>query len=116
MTEGSLKAASDTRWEAHRHYADIHYVINGVEDIGVGRLGGESPVVAYDAAKDIAFYRLAGKFYVSEGFSYFVFFPGRDAHQPGVSVAGLSGSSAVEGAVVKRLVIKVRTDEGDAAR
>jgi len=106
VTEGPLKAASDTRWEAHRHYADIHYTINGVEDIGAGRLGGEKPVAPYDTAKDIAFYSVAGRFHRSEGFSYFVFFPGRDAHQPGVSAG-----NAVEGEVVRRLVIKVRVDE-----
>lgn len=105
VTEGPLKASSENRWESHRHYADIHYIISGKEEIGAGALGNAQPVVPYDTAKDIAFYHVAGKFYPSDGSQYFVFFPQRDAHQPGVNAG-----NAIPGEVVKRLVIKVLTE------
>jgi len=108
ITGGAAKDPSETRWEGHRHYADIHYVISGKEKIGRGSLKGARPVVEYDPVKDIAFYKVAGTFYDADTTNYFVFFPGLDAHQPGVKGAGMS-EAAAQG--VKKLVIKVRTDD-----
>src|SRR2546430_2204650 len=50
------KPAQEAKWEAHRSYADIQYIINGRERVGIAPLHEMFPLTAYDAAKDVAFF------------------------------------------------------------
>jgi biofilm protein TabA len=45
ITEGPTKPIDSVRWESHRNYIDLHYVIRGKEQIGVAQLSGSKPDV-----------------------------------------------------------------------
>jgi biofilm protein TabA len=93
------------RWEAHRQYADIQYLVSGRELMAViplsDSLAIESP---YDSEKDLMFYRKDGwpgqLFIVGPG-EFAVFLP-HDVHMPSMA----AGTGAALG--VKKCVIKVR--------
>ena len=102
VTDGKLREMNTSSYEAHKHYADIQYVISGSEQIGVAPFEGAVEKVAYDPEKDIAFYDAAGQFYKATPQTFFIFFPERNAHRPGIT----SSDSDHD----KKLVIKVKTD------
>ena len=90
----------ETRYEAHRQYADIQYLITGSERIGVIPLEKTSEVIPYDEANDIVF--LKGEFdafHVATQAHFFIFLPG-DAHRPCVMYEKCEP--------VKKVVLKVR--------
>jgi biofilm protein TabA len=96
----TAKEEADTRFEAHKKYADIQYVIEGRERIGVAPLASAQTVVPYDEAQDIAFFRTNESNYrPASPENFFVFFPD-EAHRPGVRVSA--------GEHVKKIVIKVK--------
>lgn len=100
VLEYIAKDEADTRFEAHRKYADIQYVIEGREKIGVAPLASAQVVEPYDEVQDIAFFRTDDDYYRPAGpDKFFVFFPD-DTHRPGVKVS--------EGEHVKKIVIKVK--------
>lgn len=77
------KAIADKKWEVHRKYIDIQYVISGREKMGYGILGDFKKVeIPYDEQKDIEF--LNGEKFnfvdVSEG-DFVIFYP-NDVHAP----------------------------------
>ena len=99
VLEYAAKDEANTRFEAHRKYADIQYVIEGREKIGVVPLASARIVEPYDEAQDIAFFSTNENNYRSASpENFFVFFPD-EAHRTGVRVS--------EGAHVKKIVIKV---------
>ena len=99
VTEGPTKELDSTKWEAHRIYQDIHYVIKGREKIGITPVSSATVIQEYDNSKDIAFYSSKGKFYESDPAKFFIAFPG-DAHRPGVKTEGYD--------TIKKIVIKIR--------
>jgi len=99
VSEGATKELDKTKWEAHKNYADIHFVISGKEKIGITPVASASIVTEYDASKDIAFYNSKGKYYLSDPNTFFIVFT-QDAHRPGVKADGSD--------TVKKVVIKVR--------
>lgn len=54
----TTKPASEARFEAHRSYIDLQYVVEGTELLRVAKLSGGTEEVPYDPAKDIAWYSL----------------------------------------------------------
>ncbi len=44
-------------FEAHRRYIDIHYIVSGVEGIGVASVGALTPLEPFSQEKDIGFYQ-----------------------------------------------------------
>ena len=99
VTEGPTKDLDKTRWEAHKIYQDIHYVITGKEKIGITPVSSATVTQEYDPAKDIGFYSSKGKYYESDPGKFFIAFPA-DAHRPGVKARGHDS--------VKKVVIKIR--------
>jgi YhcH/YjgK/YiaL family protein len=99
VTEGPLKHLDSAKWEAHKNYIDIHYVITGREKIGIGPLSSATVVVPYNSTRDISFYEGKGKYYIAEPGTFFIAFP-KDIHRPGVEVEGKETE--------KKLVIKIR--------
>lgn len=99
VTEGPTKAFKDTKWEAHRNYVDIHYVISGQEKIGIAPFSTATVVQEYDPVKDIGFYNATGKLYQSSPGTFFIAFP-EDAHRPGIKAEGSNE--------IKKVVIKIR--------
>ena len=95
------KPASEKKWESHRRYADVQYVLSGRELIGVAPTEALAGATPYDETKDVINY--AGPAGASatlcvEGGQFAVFFR-HDGHQPGVA-AGESGE-------VRKVVVKV---------
>lgn len=43
-------------FEAHRRYIDIHYIVSGVEGIGVASVDALAPLEPFNQEKDIGFY------------------------------------------------------------
>lgn len=79
----TTKPIEEKKWEVHRKYIDIQYVISGEEKMGYGILDDFKTVVeAYSDEKDIEF--LDGKDFnyvdVKEG-DFVVFYP-NDVHAP----------------------------------
>lgn len=99
VTEGPTKEMDQTKWEAHRNYQDIHYVINGKEKMGIAPFSSATVLQEYDSTKDIGFYNAQGTFYESSPGSFFIAFPS-DAHRPGIKTAGSDE--------IKKVVIKIR--------
>src|SRR5690606_38042218 len=99
ILEYEPKDEADTRFEAHRKYADIQYVIKGRERIGLVPLATTELIEPYDEAQDIAFFQSnTNNYQNATPEHFFIFFPD-DAHRPGVRVN--------EGEPVKKIVIKV---------
>ena len=81
------KPKEEKKWEVHRKYIDIQYIIKGYECMGYGLLDDFSEVVEkYDNDKDVEF--LQGDKYnfvnVQEG-EFTIFYP-NDVHAPMLAV------------------------------
>ncbi len=79
----TTKEKSEQKWEVHRKYIDIQYLIHGHECMGYGILKDfQTKVTEYDKEKDIEF--LEGEVYnyinLKEG-DFVIFFP-NDVHAP----------------------------------
>jgi biofilm protein TabA len=99
ITEDSTKDLENTRWESHRKYADIQYVIAGEERIGVCSVSKATVTQAYDEKSDVAHYAGNGTHYLARPGTFFIFFPPQ-AHRPNITTGG--------NRVDKKIVIKVR--------
>ncbi len=93
--------ADSARFEAHRVYADVQYVAEGVERMQFAPASALKTVTPYDAAKDIEFF--TAEIFVSDivvpaGYAV-VFFKG-EAHRPCCHYAKTPSK-------VKKLVFKV---------
>ena len=100
VSEYKTKPEISVKWEAHRRYIDIQYIVSGMEIIGCQWLSKLKITVPYHKNNDVLFLRGAGnRLVVQEGF-FVIFYP-QDAHRPGLSVRR---SRAVRKIVVKALV------------
>ncbi|WP_251391817.1 YhcH/YjgK/YiaL family protein [Mediterraneibacter agrestimuris] len=68
-------------YEAHRIYADLHFIVRGREGIATADVKEMSEKVPYDNIKDIAFYEgeASGKYVLKQG-DFMVCYPS-DAHK-----------------------------------
>lgn len=96
--EYKTKAEASAKWEAHRRYIDIQYVVSGLETIGyqcISKLETETP---YNEQNDVLFLRGEGsRLLVAEDF-FAIFYP-QDAHRPGLHVRRAK--------TVRKVVVKV---------
>ncbi len=101
VSEYSSKNPEDTRFEAHKLYTDVQYIISGKELIGRTDFANTTAVITpYDAAKDIAFFQVKdSQNYTATPGTFFIFFP-NDAHRPSMRDG--------ESVKVKKVVVKVR--------
>lgn len=99
ITKGATKHIDSVRWESHRNYIDLHYVIRGKERIGAAQVTSATVTKPYDASRDAANYTVDGKYYLAAPDEFFLFFPS-DAHRPGIRAPGFDTD--------KKLVIKIR--------
>jgi YhcH/YjgK/YiaL family protein len=102
ITEGAEKTEETAKWESHRKYIDLQYVIRGKEKIGVAPLATATVTKPYDEAKDGANYTAEGKYYIATPVEFYLFFPS-DVHRPNIKVDGYD--------TVKKLVIKIKYTE-----
>lgn len=102
IQEYTTKNEVDTRFEAHRKYADIQYLISGVEKIGLTALEKTTITEPYNSENDIAFMTAGENNYrLATPECFLVFFPD-DAHRPCVK--------ADENIAVRKVVMKVLID------
>ena len=100
----NTKPEHQGKWEAHRNYIDIQYMIEGTELIGVGEIHNFNTLEPYDEEKDVEF--LSSKSIeqfvrMSQG-DFIILYP-YDVHMPQIVSDTLS--------YVKKAVIKVCVDE-----
>jgi len=90
------------KWECHRKYIDIQYIVEGCERMGFRNIEGMEVITEYNTEKDIEFLAGEGDYVtVSKGF-FCIFFPD-DAHQPKLAPDDIPGE-------VKKVVIKIKVD------
>ncbi|MBR2068768.1 MAG: YhcH/YjgK/YiaL family protein [Candidatus Gastranaerophilales bacterium] len=79
----TTKPISEQKWEVHRKYIDIQYVIKGSEVMGYGILEDfKKTITPYDATKDVAFLDEGKYNYVNVCTNDFVIFYPNDVHAP----------------------------------
>ena len=102
ISEYNSKEKPETRYESHKNYIDIQYVIDGEELIGVTTADKVKVDEPYDSEKDLAFYTFEGGDYrKATPENFMVFFPD-DVHRPSLK----SGESVP----VKKAVVKIKID------
>jgi YhcH/YjgK/YiaL family protein len=101
VSEYTTKNEEDAKFEAHRKYVDIQYVISGSEQMSIAPVSKKGEVLTpYDDTKDLEFMTVTeSSHYVATPERFFLFFPS-DLHRPSVKVG--------ENAQVKKVVIKVK--------
>lgn len=96
------KAESECRFEAHRKYIDIQFIVQGEEKIAVGRLDEFEENTEYDGEKDVVFLTPKSEAkvdYVKLKAEEFVLLTPQDVHMPSIEIEAP--------AQVKKVVIKV---------
>jgi YhcH/YjgK/YiaL family protein len=103
ISEYVSKNEETTKFEAHKKYIDIQYVISGKEVMNIAPLTTVKEVLTpYDATKDIEFVTVNKVVnYKATPGNFFIFFPG-DAHRPGLRDG--------ENSQVRKVVVKVKVD------
>lgn len=105
ILSGKIKASiqeyqtrQEGKFEAHRKYIDIQYMIKGSEKMGISEISNLTPESKYDLEKDVQFFKGNGDLIiVPQGF-FTIFYP-QDAHMP-----CLENESSK---LVKKIVIKI---------
>ena len=102
VQEYTPKAPEEGKFEAHRNYIDIQYIISGIEMMGDMDIAKAVSKSEYNPDKDVEFYHdsdRAGYSVVEDG-EFCIFFP-HDVHKPGLAYRGNKGT-------VRKIVVKVR--------
>lgn len=99
----NTKPREQGRWEAHRQYADIQFIVTGRERMGVAPISSLKLACEYDPEKDVAFYEAEadgdGQFFDVSESSFALFLP-HDVHMPSLAIESPGP--------VKKVVVKVR--------
>lgn len=95
----------DAKYEAHKKYIDIQYMIKGKEIVGISDRNNCTVSVPYDSATDIEFLdcNIEDEWYTLNEGEFLVLFPW-DMHKPAISPNKNSGD---EPNYVKKVVVKV---------
>ena len=100
IDEYNSKPIEQGRFEAHRKYADVQYIVTGRERIGFAPIDDVEPTDAYDDERDVAFYKGEGAMLNVPAGTFTVFLP-QDAHMPCITADGKPEP-------VRKAVVKVR--------
>lgn len=102
VSENNPKEIDNVKWEAHRNYIDIQYVIKGKEKMGIAPLEGSASESPFNIADDIGFYNITetnARYFVASPGTMFIFFP-QDAHRPCIKTDEINSD--------KKVVIKIK--------
>ncbi len=97
VQEYTSKPESEGKWEAHKRYIDVQYIISGTELIGFALLN-TMKLGEYNPEKDFQAMTGSGQMLKLTAGDFAVFFP-QDAHMPGLEDG--------ERALVKKVVVKI---------
>ena len=90
----------DAKYESHKKYIDIQYMIDGTERVGVTNLSNCTTCIEYDNERDLEFYDInVEEEFVELSKGYFVVLYPHDAHKPSISLD--------EKSIVRKVVVKV---------
>ncbi len=86
VQEYDSKPVEECRFEAHKRYIDIQYVVNGEEEIDIADISNLTVEEAYDETRDVLFGSVSRytKFVLRAG-AYTILRP-EDVHRPGLAV------------------------------
>jgi len=85
VCDNQTRLADEGKWEAHRKFWDVQYVVQGRERMGYARLNGTSVKEPYNPETDLVFFKTSGDFFnVRQGM--FAVFTLQDVHMPGLAV------------------------------
>lgn len=99
ISEYTSKNPEDARFEAHKSYIDLQYVIEGEELMGCVPLETTTPLIPFNPEKDILFVTSTSeKLSTANPGNFFIFFPS-DAHRPGVKSS--------QNSKIRKLVVKI---------
>ena len=99
----TYKTKDDAKYEAHRKYIDIQYMISGKELVGVLDIAKCKTCDAYDENSDLEFLETSVKdeFQNLREGEFLILYP-HDAHKPSIADG--------EKTIVKKVVVKVAID------
>ncbi len=100
ITEAPSKPMTDLKWESHRQYIDLHYLISGKELIGISDTLHAKVTKPY--TPDAMNYDATGKFHLADPEHFLLMFPS-DIHVGNIKAEGYE--------TVKKLVIKIKVAE-----
>lgn len=102
VQEYTPKLPENGKFEAHKNYIDIQYIISGIETMGDMDMAKAVSKSEYNPEKDVEFYHDNGRagYSVVEGGEFCIFFP-HDVHKPGLMFENVASP-------VKKIVVKVR--------
>ena len=94
------KPETQGKWEAHKKYIDIQFMIKGTERVGVGEIDNYQTTEAYDESKDLEFLAVANDNYqfINMNENDFIILYPQDVHMPQIA---MNTPSYVKKAVVK---------------
>ena len=101
ISEYTAKASQDGKFEGHREYIDIQFIVSGTETMELVDITRATPNTEYNEVKDVEFYaneENATVALVTAG-DYGIFYPS-DIHKPGIMYKTPSA--------VKKIVVKVK--------
>ncbi|ULQ54140.1 YhcH/YjgK/YiaL family protein [Flavihumibacter fluvii] len=98
VTEAPSHKPEEVKWESHRKYIDLQYIIKGKEIIGIADASKATVTKPY--SPDVINYTADGNYFTTEPNTFFLFFP-NDAHRPTIKAEGYD--------VVKKIVIKIKS-------
>ena len=98
----NTKPYSAGKWEAHKKYLDIQYIVSGKEKIGFTETTKVIVMEEYNEENDYTIFKGEGNFLIADEGHFAIFFPS-DVHMPGMAI-----NIPKE---VRKVVVKVRTDE-----
>ena len=102
VQEYETKARNQCRFESHRKYVDIQYMINGIEAIDTADIDKLEIETDYDSDKDVMFWKSKDnqmRSVITKG-SYVILYP-QNAHMPCIAVGS---PICVKKAVAKVLI------------
>ena len=103
VQEYDTKESSACRFEGHRRYIDVQYIISGVEGMNVMEKSRAEAVTEYDHQTDVTFFAPAEDttLLTVRGGEFALFYP-HDIHRPGVAVE--------VPAPVRKIVVKIAVE------
>ena len=100
VQEYETKNSVGAKFEAHKRYIDLQYIVYGIEKMGHAIIDHTKDVTSYDNENDFALLDCEGSFFTVKSKEFCIFYP-NDAHMPGIS--------NIEKAKVRKIVIKIKS-------
>lgn len=98
----TTKEKSQKKWEAHKKYIDIQYVISGKECMGYGIYEDFKTSEKYDEIKDVEFLEGEKYNYINVEENEFVIFYPNDVHAPMLCIENPEQ--------IKKVIVKIAID------